>query len=215
MKTAIITAAGSGSRFGSKKQFEKLNNKIVLDYSVEFFKELGFNIIVTVPQEDIEFVKKRYKFANIVQGSSERFYSVYNGLQLINEGIVLIHDAARPILDKEKVYKLLDIVYAKKAAILAIKCTDTLKFVENDFIKFTVKRDFIYCAQTPQGFDVKMLKKAYKMALKDKLVFSDEASLWEHYISSVAIVEGYRYNIKITTRQDLKLASCILNDFVL
>ncbi|WP_291492285.1 2-C-methyl-D-erythritol 4-phosphate cytidylyltransferase [Desulfurella sp.] len=215
MKTAIVTAAGSGSRFGSKKQFERLNGKIVLDYSVEFFKEMGFNVIVTVPQEDIEFVKKRYNFAKIVKGSNERFYSVYNGLELIDEGIVLIHDAARPIIVKEKILELLNVVYKKKAAILAIKCTDTLKFVENNYIKFTINRDFVYCAQTPQAFDVKMLKKAYKMALKDKLTFSDEASLWEHYISSVDIVEGYRYNIKITTRQDLKLASCILNDFVL
>ncbi|MGB9755708.1 MAG: 2-C-methyl-D-erythritol 4-phosphate cytidylyltransferase [Desulfurella sp.] len=215
MKTAIITAAGSGSRFGSKKQFERLNDKIVLDYSVEFFKELGFNVIVTVPQEDIEFVKKRYKFANIVQGSNERFFSVYNGLQLIDEGIVLIHDAARPILSKTKIFELLNQVSKQKATILATKCTDTLKFVQDGNVKFTIIRDNIYCAQTPQGFDTKMLKNAFEMSIKDNLVFTDEASLWEHYYSSVSIVEGFRYNIKITTKEDLKLASCILNDIFL
>ncbi len=215
MKTAIITAAGSGSRFGSKKQFEKINNKLVLDYSVECFKGLGFDIIITAPEEDIEFVRKRYDFAKVTKGASERFFSVYNGLELIRDGIVLVHDAARPILVKEKILELLDVVYQKKAAILAVKCTDTLKFVENNYIKFTIKRDFVYCAQTPQAFDVKMLKMAYNKALKDKLVFSDEASLWEYYMSNVAIVEGYRHNIKITTKEDLVMVSCILNDAVL
>jgi|YelNatPaOPRAMG01_1025707.scaffolds.fasta_scaffold08169_5 2-C-methyl-D-erythritol 4-phosphate cytidylyltransferase len=215
MKTAIITAAGSGSRFGAKKQFEKLNNKLVIDYSVEFFKALGFDIIITVPKDDIGFVQERFSFAKVVEGSIERFFSVYNGLKLINDGVVLIHDAARPILYKEKVLELLDKVYEKKSAILAIRCTDTLKFAQSGHIKFTIKRDNIFCAQTPQGFDAKLLKIAYIKALNDNLIFTDEASLWEHYISSVAIVEGYRYNIKITTKEDLKLASCVLNDIVL
>jgi len=215
MKTAIITAAGSGSRFGAKKQFEKLNNKLVIDYSVEFFKALGFDIIITVPKDDIGFVQERFSFAKVVEGSIERFFSVYNGLKLINDGVVLIHDAARPILYKEKVLELLDKVYEKKSAILAIRCTDTLKFAQSGHIKFTIKRDNIFCAQTPQGFDAKLLKIAYTKALNDNLIFTDEASLWEHYISSVAIVEGYKYNIKITTKEDLKLASCVLNDIVL
>ncbi|MGE4547262.1 MAG: 2-C-methyl-D-erythritol 4-phosphate cytidylyltransferase [Desulfurella sp.] len=215
MKTAIITAAGSGSRFGAKKQFEKLNNKLVIDYSVEFFNALGFDIIITVPKEDVDFVQERFSFAKVVEGSIERFFSVYNGLKLISDDIVLIHDAVRPILNKEKILELLDKVYEKKSAILAIKCTDTLKFVQDDYIKFTIKRDSIFCAQTPQGFDAKLLKIAFNKALNDNLIFTDEASLWEHYISSVSIVEGYRYNIKITTKEDLKLASCILNDIVL
>jgi 2-C-methyl-D-erythritol 4-phosphate cytidylyltransferase len=117
MKTAIITAAGSGSRFGAKKQFEKLNNKLVIDYSVEFFKALGFDIIITVPKDDIGFVQERFCFAKVVEGSIERFFSVYNGLKLINDGVVLIHDAARPILYKEKVLELLDKVYEKKKAL--------------------------------------------------------------------------------------------------
>lgn len=215
MKTAIITAAGSGSRFGTKKQFETLNNKLVIDYSVEFFKDLGFDIIITAPKEDVGFVQERFGFARVVEGSSERFFSVYNGLKLVDDGIVLIHDAARPILYREKILELLDKVYEKKSAILAVKCTDTLKFVQSGHVKFTIKRDNIFCAQTPQGFDAKLLKIAYTKALKDNLIFTDEASLWEHYISSVEIVEGFKYNIKITTKEDLKLASCILNDIVL
>lgn len=215
MKAVIVTAAGSGSRFGSKKQFEMLNNKLVIDYSVEFFRDLGFNIVVTAPKEDINFVKKRYSFACVVEGAHERFFSVYNGLQAIKEDIVLIHDAARPILEKTKIFELLNQVVKQKAAILATQCTDTLKFVQDGNVKFTIKRDHIYCAQTPQGFDTKMLKKAFEMSIKENLIFSDEASLWEHYYSGVAIIDGYRYNIKITKKEDLKLASCILNAIVL
>jgi len=211
MKTVIIAAAGSGSRFGSKKQFEYLNNKLVIDYSVEFFGGLGFKIVIATQKEDMDFIQNRYSYALVVEGASERFFSVYNGLKMVHSNFVLIHDAARPILSKDKVLELLETVYVKNAAILAVKCTDTLKYVEDNNIKFTVNREHLYCAQTPQAFNVKLLKKAYELAIKDNLTFTDEASLFEHYISSVAIVEGSRYNIKITTKEDLKLARCILN----
>lgn len=215
MKTVIITAAGSGSRFGSKKQFACLNNKLVLDYSVEFFNNLGFNVIITVPEEDIDFIVKRYGFAKIIRGGAERSISVYNGLQLVDDDYVIIHDAARPILLKEKLIKLIEAAKVFEAATLAIKCTDTLKYVQNSKSKFTIRRDNIYCTQTPQIFNTYLLRQSFEIALKENINFTDEASLWEHYISSVYIIEGFKYNIKITTKEDLNIIGCLLNDNIL
>lgn len=215
MKTAIITAAGKGERFGAKKQFAMLGNKLVLDHSMEFFFSLGFKIVLSVPKEDIEFAQKRYSFAQVVEGGTERMHSVYNALKLVEGDIVLIHDGVRPILDKAKTLMVWETTSKSNASILAIRCSDTLKYVENGKTKFTINRNNVYCAQTPQGFRVDLLKKAFEKAFSENIVFSDEASLWEHYISNVEIVEGFRHNIKITTKEDLKIAGCLLNDNIL
>ncbi len=207
---AVVVAAGSGRRFGSKKQFAVLNDKPVIGYSIEILREFCDDIVVVVHTDDMEFVKKMFGFVNVVEGGKERMYSVYNGLNTLSCDIVLVHDAARPLIDKDLVESVIQTAEQYNSAVPVINISETVKQIKNGLIEDTIDRDRLCLSQTPQAFVCDMLKKAYKKAIKSKENYTDESSIWEKFYGSVKAVEGDRKNIKITTKYDLEIARCLL-----
>ena len=207
---AVIVAAGKGERFGSQKQFEMIRNKPVLDYSIDILKEYVENICVVVSKDNVAFAKSIYNGLLIAEGGAERMNSVYNGLRMLDCDIVLIHDAARPLIDEDLVERVIDNAVLYGAAVPATAISDTLKKGKNGFIKNTIDRGNMYTAQTPQGFKYGMLLNAYKKAIGSGRIYTDDSSVWEKYCGMVKITKGDSKNIKITTKEDLELVKCLL-----
>ena len=207
---AVIVAAGKGERFGSQKQFEIIRNKRVLDYSIDILKKYTEKICVVVSKDNVEFAKSIYNGLLIAEGGAERINSVYNGLCILDCDIVLIHDAARPLIDEDLVERVINNTVLYNAAVPATAISETLKKGENGFIKNTINRGNMYAAQTPQGFKYDMLLNAYKKAIGSERIYTDDSSVWEKYCGMVKITKGSSKNIKITTKEDLELAKCLL-----
>ncbi len=205
----VVVAAGSGVRFGSKKQFERINNKLVIDYSVDVLKEFG-HIVIVAQSVDMDFLKERFDFACVVKGGAERMHSVYNGLSALECDIVLVHDAARPVINRELIERLIDAAKKYNAAVPVVRAYETLKRFDGEFIESTIDRNVICFSQTPQAFNYNMLKSAYDKILESEKVYTDEASVWEDVYGKVKVVEGNRKNIKITSKEDLEIVKCLL-----
>lgn len=222
MKTiAIVPAAGSGRRLGSrtKKPFVLLAGKPLVTYAIralESSEEID-GIVIAAERSCLGRFKalvRRYDFkkiVDIVAGGRTRFGSVKNCLERIGPsfGIVLIHDGARPLVDRNIIRS--SIMLAKKfgACVTAVPESDTVKMVDEGlFIKGTLDRRRIYRAQTPQAFRYELIKKAYSMPFPGEA--TDDASLVERMGAKVKILEGSYRNIKVTTKEDLKLAEVLL-----
>ncbi|WP_054744086.1 2-C-methyl-D-erythritol 4-phosphate cytidylyltransferase [Cellulosilyticum ruminicola] len=223
--SVIIVAGGSGKRMGMsiKKQYILLEEKEVLAHTIEAFEACTFidEIIVVVSEEEIEATKvniiNKYgytKIKQVVAGGKERQDSVYNGL--INTAqdskYVMIHDGARPFIERDTISKVLEAVKQNKACVVAVPVKDTIKVVNNESkeIKHTPKRETLWSVQTPQCFEKDMLLAAYDFAHEKKLAVTDDSMLIEAYGKKVYIVEGAYTNIKITTKDDLILGKAIL-----
>ena len=213
MNSAIIVAAGKGTRLGGiKKQFLEIEGKSVLRRSVEKFVEAGIcDIVVSTISEDLNFVEEMFSdlkdIVRVVGGGATRQQSVMNAFNVCSEGgIVLIHDAARPFVKVEDIKNIINMTEKTGAAALAILSTDTVKFVENNLIKYTLDRNKIYLVQTPQAFSKELYRKALKKVDGD---YTDDCQLIEKIGVDVTIVEGSRNNIKITTPEDLEYAKIL------
>jgi 2-C-methyl-D-erythritol 4-phosphate cytidylyltransferase len=217
MKNAvIIVAGGSGKRFGSKtpKQFLMLNKKPMFMWSVEAFAKLKCfeQIIVVAPKNMVKILSLKYKnIFECIAGGNERFESVKNGLSLVKKDIeyVAIHDGARPLISKTDIELILKEAKKTKAAIAVEQTKDTIKVVstKNKIIK-TLNRAILRNAQTPQIFEVNLLKKVYlKRISKDS---TDDSSLVEKLKVRVSAVETKLPNFKITTKQDFFVAEKLL-----
>ena len=229
-KTLILLIAGSSRRFLGKikKQFVKINNKPLFIYTLEAMLKFKFdNIIIVSPKEDLIKVKKiinnleKIKNKNIfyVKGGSERVYSVYNAMKFIKENniktdFVFIHDGVRPIVSKNEIKELYEMVIKKNAAILASKVVDTIKKVDSKKnIVETIDRNFLYRAATPQAFNFRKYMIAMERYMNDrkykerlgKKIATDDAEIYSAYAGKVAIVECSANNIKITNKEDLNL----------
>jgi 2-C-methyl-D-erythritol 4-phosphate cytidylyltransferase len=226
MKTfAIITAAGSGSRFSSGKnnilkQFIKLKGKPVILYSLEVFQnsKLIDEIFVSANRRYFDFLhalsvkNKITKLTTLVEGGKTRFESVRNAfLQIAGKSgnLILIHDAARPGINKAFVERLLAFANKYRAVVPGIKINETVKRENKGIIAETVDRNNLWTIQTPQVFGYSVLKKSYERAGR-RNDFTDEAALVEHTGYKVRITEGSRVNIKITTKEDLRVLKKIM-----
>jgi len=219
--TAVIPAAGSGKRMNSKKQFLELNGKPVLAITVSVFDECQSidDIIVVVAKEDIELTKEllkdRKKVKSIVAGGAERQDSVYNGIEAITpeseEDIVVIHDAARPLVTKEIISSTVTEARVSKAVVVGIPSKDTVKTVSpENIIMETLDRASIWLVQTPQAFRYSVIKQAYERAQRVKYKATDDSKLVERLGISVKMIMGSYENLKITTKEDLAIAGSIL-----
>ena len=205
--SAIIVAAGSGKRFGSKKQFEFIGKRKIIELTISKFLKISDikNIVLVLPKEDI---KRKLDFSNrvkIVPGGKTRQHSVFNGLSVLSSDtdIVLIHDGVRPFVS-EKIIKD-SIISAKKygACVVAVPSNDTVKICKGGFVISTPERRNIFLAQTPQTFKYSLIMKAYKKAFEKKYFSTDDSALIEKLGKKIKIVSGDYKNIKITTREDL------------
>lgn len=221
--TAIITAGGLGTRLASKtpKQFLLLKGRPLLYWTIDKFyrsREIS-NIIITLPAgihaacgNNIrrDFPAKEIL---IVSGGRKRQNSVFNALLNCQTdcNYVVIHDGVRPFIRDEEISAICHLVRDKKAVIAAAEVTDTIKEVEHSLIVRTIPRERLYSAQTPQAFDYKLIMNCHQKAGTDKLNFTDDAALLEHYGYPVYIFPAGPHNFKITTVTDLLLAETLLD----
>jgi 2-C-methyl-D-erythritol 4-phosphate cytidylyltransferase len=217
----IIPAAGQGKRMGAGKNklLLELNSIPVFIHSLKVFEEdeLCDGIILAIhPQDEAEFnslLNKHgvKKVLELVPGGKERQDSIYNALKTVKtDGIILVHDAARPFILKEHIHRLLDTAQETGAAIIGVPAKDTMKTVRDDVVMATVERSSLWAVQTPQAFRFSLLYRAYEQAEKDEFIGTDDSSLVERISYPVTMVEGDYDNIKLTTQEDLFFAQAIL-----
>lgn len=202
----VIVASGKGERanLGYNKAFFKMKDgRTVLECSASLFIEDDDcqKIVVVTNEEYFEHVFNNDKVIKTV-GGKERKDSVSNGLEKVNSDYVLIHDAARPYLNKESLQELKKEVENKDAAILAHKAIDTVKVVNGNKIEKTIDRNTVFMAETPQAFKTELIKKCYKECVN--INFTDDASLVESLGYDVFIVEDKYNNKKLTSEMDFK-----------
>lgn len=212
---AIIVAAGRGERLKSPKPkaFVTLGSKPLFQYSLDLFlahPQISEVVLVVPAEEASSFSKTTYK---VVKGGATRQESVRCGLSALNPSCdyVLVHDAARPFVDVAMVDRLIETLSEGKNGIAAWPVSDTLKSSEAGVITKTIDRSSLWIAQTPQAFPTAVLKKALEEAKRNNFVGTDEASLVERLGLKVHLVMGNAKNIKVTTPEDLALATSLLD----
>lgn len=223
MVTALIVAGGKGTRMGAginKVYLPLMKNEIISHTIAVFEKNRRVDEIVLVTgDEDIERLQEiitRCGFTKVmaaVSGGDSRQKSVYNGLKYVKDGIVLIHDGARALIDDEVINAVIDDCMEYGAAAPGVICKDTLKSADGEgFIAGTVDRSCTYHIQTPQAFGVKCIKDMHKRAKEDGFEGTDDCSLGERYGLKIKISKGSYENIKITTPEDILVAEKILQE---
>lgn len=218
MDYVIIVAGGKGLRMGGDvpKQFQLLGNQPVLMHTLQRFADdcKDLQIILVLPQEQIEYwsdLGEKYHFGVehwIVAGGETRFHSVQSGLTQIPddaEGVVAVHDGVRPLVSWEVIEKCFEEARRKKAVVPVVPVVESLCHVSDG----AVPRADYRLVQTPQTFDIQLLKQAYRQPFSKD--FTDDASVVEAFGHPITLVEGNRENIKLTTPFDLKIAEAIIN----
>lgn len=221
MDYVIIVAGGKGLRMGSDipKQFLPVAGKPILMRTIERFHEYDaqLNIILVLPEDQQTYWKnlcEEYHFSinhTIVNGGDTRFQSSKNGLAAIpdnEDGVVGIHDGVRPFVSKDVIEECYDTAREEYSAIPVYAVTDTLRYIDKRGGGKNVLRDDYRIVQTPQTFDISLAKQAFDQGYKEQ--FTDDASVIESLGCQVAMVEGNRENIKITTPFDIKVAEALL-----
>ena len=226
--TAIVLAAGSGSRMKSKtkKQFMEIKGKPVIWYSLfEFEKSRVDEIILVTGKEDIDYCKKEIvekynlkKIKNVVAGGSERYESVYNGLKEVTGNIVLIHDGARPLINNEIIERSIEGTIKSDACVVGGPVKDTIKRANKEgYIIDTPNRSELWITQTPQSFKTDLVKMAYKKMKEElekgntTLNITDDAMVVEEFTTNqVRFVQGDYKNIKVTTPEDIDIAELFI-----
>lgn len=222
MVTAIIVAAGKGERLSNEtdKPFVKLNGRPMISYSLTLFEEIREidSVILVVSSERVtdasSLVSRRgfHKVKEVVAGGATRQESASNGLAVLPHATrtVLVHDAARPLISKDKVRQL--VAMGKTVAIIpALPVSDTVKEVKGGCVLHTIDRRRFYTVQTPQVFPKDVILAAYRRAKHFGMVGStDDAALAEAAGFPVQVIEGERTNIKITYPEDLVYAAVLL-----
>ena len=219
---AIVLAAGQGKRMKSKvqKQFLLIKEKPVLYYTLHAFETspLISDIILVTGKEEIEYcqqeIVEKYGFTKvrkIVAGGKERYHSVYNGIQAVDEAdYVFIHDGARPFVDGEIIERVCNEVIIHKACVVGMPVKDTIKIADEEgFSAQTPDRRKVWQVQTPQTFEYHLIKDAYeRLLMEEPEGITDDAMVVETMTDhKVKLVEGSYRNIKITTPEDLDIAA--------
>lgn len=220
MDYIIIVAGGKGLRMGGDipKQFLPIAGKPVLMRTMERFREYSadLQIILVLPESQQDYwhsLCREYSFDldyQIANGGETRFHSVQNGLDLIPadmQGVVGVHDGVRPFVSVEVISKCFATARKKKAVIPVMPVVETLRHVNEDGSGTNVLRSDYRLVQTPQTFDIQLLKKANLQPYSES--FTDDASVVEGIGQIVTMVEGNRENIKITTPFDLTVAEIL------
>jgi 2-C-methyl-D-erythritol 4-phosphate cytidylyltransferase len=216
-ETALIVAGGKGTRIKSvlPKQFIELNGKPVLLHTLEAFIRYSpsIRIVLVLPEDDFEIwrsICEKFEFnypVTLQKGGETRFQSVKNGLQNITEGLVAIHDGVRPLVSEDIIGASFRLAAIHKCAIAAVRLKESIRMTDQDNTK-AVDRSRFRLIQTPQTFDVSLIKKAYEQ--KEEISFTDDASVAERAGNIISLFEGSYENIKITTQEDLIVAKALM-----
>lgn len=228
---ALVVAAGKGNRIGGDipKQYLSLCGNPILYHTLKRLIETQlFDVIAIVVAEEWRYseelaqVLNEFKDSNllIVSGGKERADSVYHGLLamkplLDNHDLVMVHDGVRPFITASLINDLKNLAETHGSAIPVIPLKDSIRKREfqNPDITQALDRSHLVAVQTPQAFDFYKLLNAFELAGSSKSSFTDEASLYEHFVDPVKTTKGSDFNFKITTPFDLLIANALLNDF--
>lgn len=224
---ALIVAAGKGIRFGEgrKKQFQLLLGKPLLSHTLDKFESCPSiqSILLVVSQEDMTYclkeVVEKYsykKISQLIPGGKRRQESVKNGIDYLSEDtdIVVIHDGVRPLVTTEMIEDSIRCANRFGAVVFGVPVKDTVKMVEKDgTVLKTLDREYIWLIQTPQAFNVDIIKKAYQKAQGEGFLGTDDSTLVERLGIKVHILPGSFTNIKVTTPEDLALADFFLKNY--
>ena len=227
MNAAIVLAAGQGKRMNSavQKQFLLLNGRPLLLYSLEAFQKSKIDrIILVTGKEEIEYCREEItvpygitKVDTIVAGGRERYHSVYEGLKAA-EGCeeILIHDGARPLVTEKMIHDALDGARKYGACIVGMPVKDTIKVSDQEgFVASTPDRSHLWQIQTPQAFHYSWIRGAYDRLFSreeyQQGVTDDVSPLETMTDHRVRLIEGSYGNIKVTTPEDMAVASALLN----
>ncbi len=228
---AVVLAAGQGKRMQSSvaKQYLLLNGEPVICHTLRAFEESEVETIVLVTGADEigycrEEIVQKYcfnKVLDIVAGGKERYHSVYEGLRSLHsiieeDGIVLIHDGARPMVTGEIITRTIEAAREHGACVAAMPVKDTIKVAdEEQFAAMTPDRSTLWQIQTPQTFRYKLVYEAYEKMFSDESYqkgITDDAMVVESMCSEkVKLVEGSYENMKVTTPEDMIIAESLLN----
>jgi 2-C-methyl-D-erythritol 4-phosphate cytidylyltransferase len=225
MASAIIVAAGKGSRMKgpTRKQYLELSGRPVLSYSLITFDACTLieEIFLVVPKNDIDECQNKIisalnlkKKVHLISGGVHRQDSVYNGLLSVDKqsDIVVIHDGVRPFVRPEDLTACIRCAKKVDACILGTPASDTLKRVDKSrIIEKTLDRKNIWLTQTPQAFKNDLIMEAHEAARRDGVIGTDDASLVERLGKDVKIIDGNRFNIKITVKEDLAVAQALID----
>lgn len=228
MKTAmqesvIIVAGGKGLRAGGEtpKQFQLIAGQPVLMHTIEAFYHYNHEIaiVVVLPEGFVDHWKelcREYSFSiphNITVGGETRFHSVHNGLNLIpREGLVAIHDAARPIITKELIERCFAACSTERCGVIpVVRETASVRVLTEGGGSWMLDREKLRLVQTPQIFPSDALMDAYNATQYDTS-FTDDASVAEKHGLPIRLVEGEEFNIKITTPFDFLIAEECLHE---
>ena len=227
----IIVAGGKGLRMGADipKQFLPIGGRPVLMRTIERFRAYSssLRIILVLPQAQQDYwhqLCRQYEFDidyQLTNGGETRFHSVQNGLALIPDdadGVVGVHDGVRPFPAIEVIHRCYETVRTAKAVIPVIPVVESVRRLLHDELSskgepvtatsVSVNRSDYRLVQTPQVFDIQLLKAANRQPYRD--TFTDDASVVESYGQAITLVEGNRENIKITTPFDLQIAEALI-----
>ncbi len=224
MKTvALIVAGGSSVRFGGEvpKQFREVAGRPLLSWTISRFEEASKidQIVVVVAEEFLLHTSQRVvdpygfpKVTKVVIGGAERQESVRKGLEALplSTSLVAIHDGARPLTLPFDIDRTVELAATERAAMLAAPIPDTIKRVREGFVLATLDREGLYGAQTPQVFQYDLILAAHREAVDAVKPFTDDASMIEARGFKVRVVEPSGPNMKVTTRDDLKIVEALL-----
>jgi 2-C-methyl-D-erythritol 4-phosphate cytidylyltransferase len=214
---AIIVAGGSGLRMHTDvpKQFMKLCGKPVLMHSIMAFADAceDIQVVVVVPPLQIEYWQELCNYHGftlphiIAKGGSTRFHSVKNGLSLLpDKGLVAIHDGVRPLVSRQTITGCFREAERYGCAVPAVQVVDSVREISKRTSRI-LDRSVLRLIQTPQVFDIALLKKAYKQEYTP--AFTDDASVFEKAGNTIHLTEGNAENLKITTPNDLAVAEAL------
>jgi 2-C-methyl-D-erythritol 4-phosphate cytidylyltransferase len=215
---ALIVAGGKGTRLKSAvpKQFLELLGLPVLMHTINAFYRYSedINIILVLPEEDFatwNSLCKKHQFNKSIilqKGGDTRFQSVKNGLaKITGDGLVAIHDGVRPLVSENIIGASFRQAAVHQSAVAAVRLKESIRMTDQDNTK-AVDRSLFRLVQTPQTFQVKLIKEAYEM--KEDPTLTDDASVAEHAGHKISLFEGSYENIKITTREDLVIAEALM-----
>lgn len=223
MVTAIFPAAGQGKRMevGINKVFLELLGKPILVHTVMAFSNCAVidDLIIVVAPEEVAVVTALLKAVpklkpwQVVAGSTERQYSIANGLAALHKDteIVLVHDAARPLTSDAVITAVVEESRRSGAAVTGVPAKNTIKIVNEDqVVTATPERNTLWSVQTPQGFKRDIILHAYKKAAEDHFLGTDDSSLVERLGIKVKVVKGEYSNLKITTPEDFIMVEAFM-----
>jgi len=220
---AILVAAGRGERMGAgrPKAFLLVGGQAMLLRAALAFEAAATidSIVAVVPEADLAdaaaILRGVRKLSTVVAGGARRQDSVREGMRSAPrgfDGVVLVHDAARPLVEPTLINAVALAAAQSGAALPVVDVVDTVKRVRGGRVVETLDRSELGCAQTPQGFRFDLLLRAYDEAFREGVDLTDEAMAVERLGMSVSVVQGSPRNRKLTTQEDLRWAEGLLRE---